>query len=216
MKEGLFGGTFNPLHNGHIKVITHVKKAFAIDRIHLIPSAVPPHKPIENLAPARDRLEMIQKTVASIPGLCASDLEIRRTGPSFTIDTVTQFINTTDHDTDPYFILGTDAFFDMDTWKQTCEIFEKTNIIIMTRAGERRKLRDIADFLASQVPCNYDFDRASMTFSHPELKAVHLCNPPEIQISSTAIRHRVKNNQSIDSLVPEPVENIIIKKGLYL
>jgi nicotinate-nucleotide adenylyltransferase len=216
MKEGLFGGTFNPLHNGHIQVITHVRKAFDIDRIHLIPSAVPPHKSFQNLAPARDRFEMIHKTVASIPGLCASDLELRRTGPSFTIDTIEQFIDAADHEIEPYFILGTDAFFEMDTWKQPRDIFEKINIIIMTRAGERKASRDIADFLASQVPCTYRFDDASMTFYHPELKSVRICQTPEIKISSTFIRHRVKNNQSIHSLVPGPVEDIIIKKGLYL
>ena len=220
MKEGLFGGTFNPLHNGHIQVITHVKNAFGIDRIHLIPSAVPPHKSFQNLAPARDRFDMIHKTVASIPGLCASDLELRRTGPSFTIDTIKQFVDAADSGIELYFILGTDAFFDMDTWKQTGEIFKRINIIIMTRAGEKRRSREIADFLASQVSCTHRFNEASMTFYQPglkpELKSVRICKTPEILISSTLIRHRVKNNQSIHSLVPEPVEDIIIKKGLYL
>jgi len=216
MKEGLFGGTFNPLHNGHIQVISHVRNAFGIDRIHLIPSAVPPHKSFQNLAPAWDRFEMIHKTVASIPGLCASDLELRRTGPSFTIDTIKQFVDATDSGIELYFILGTDAFFDMDTWKQTCEIFKKINIIIMTRAGEKRRSMTIADFLASQVPYTHRFNKASMTFYQPELKSVCICKTPEIQISSTLIRHRVKNNQSIHSLVPGPVEDIIIKKGLYL
>ena len=216
MKEGLFGGTFNPLHNGHIQVISHVKNAFDIDRIHLIPSAVPPHKSFQNLAPARDRFDMIYKTVASIPGLCASDLELRRTGPSFTIDTVKQFMDAAAPGIDPYFILGTDAFFDMDTWKQIFDIFKKINIIIMTRAGEKRRFKEIADFLASQVPCTHHFNEASMTFYHPELKSVYICKTPKIQISSTLIRQRVKNNQSIHSLVPGPVEDIIIKKGLYL
>jgi len=217
MKEGLFGGTFNPLHNGHIQVISHVRNAFGIDRVHLIPSAVPPHKSIQNLASAQDRFDMINKTVTSIPGLCASDLELRRTGPSFTIDTIKQFIHTAAPEIKLYFILGTDAFFDMGTWKQTCDIFKKTNVIIMTRAGEKKSFREIADFMASQGPCiHYRFHDASMTFYHPELKSVHICKTPEIKISSTLIRHRVKNNQSIHSLVPEPVEDIIIKKGLYL
>ncbi len=215
MKEGLFGGTFNPLHNGHIEVITHVKKTFAIDRIHLIPCGIPPHKSFQNLAPARDRFEMIQKTVASLPGLCVSDLELRRIGPSFTIDTIHQFLDTAAPGTEPYFILGTDAFFDMDTWKQTPEIFKKTNLIIMTRAGEKKTLRDIAAFLASLVYSTYRYDEASMAFHHPRLKSVHICRPPEIKISSTLIRCRVKENRSIHSLVPGPVEDIIIKKGLY-
>ena len=117
MKSGLYGGTFNPFHNGHLKVITHVQKTFAMDRIHLIPSATPPHKTLSSLASARDRLEMIQRSVARLPGLQASDLEIRRPGPSFTVDTVRQFKAASPPGTALYFILGTDAFFEMDTWK---------------------------------------------------------------------------------------------------
>ena len=215
MKEGLFGGTFNPLHNGHIEVITYVRKTFAIDRIHLIPSRIPPHKPSRNLAPAADRFEMIQKTVATLPGLFASDLELRRTGPSFTIDTISQFLDTAPPGTEPYFILGTDAFFEMDTWKQTSGIFKKTNIIIMTRAGEKKTLKEISVFLKSQISDGYQYDDASMAFTLPRLKSVYICRPPEIKISSTFIRHRVKEKQSIHSLVPGPVEDIIIKKGLY-
>jgi len=215
MKEGLFGGTFNPLHNGHIQVISHVKKTFAIDRIHLIPCGIPPHKPFQNLAPGQDRFEMIENTLRAFPGLCVSDLELRRSGPSFTIDTIRQFLDKALPETEPYFILGTDAFFDMGTWKQPMDIFKKINIILMTRAGEKKASGEIAAFLAFQVSRAYEFDHASMRFHHPELKSVHICRTPEIKISSTLVRNRIKRNQSIHSLVPGPVEDIIIKKGLY-
>ena len=215
MKEGLFGGTFNPLHNGHIQVIGHVKETFAIDRIHLIPCGIPPHKSFKNLAPARDRFEMIQNTLRDFPGLCVSDLELRRSGPSFTIDTIRQFLDEASPDTEPYFILGTDAFFDMGSWKQPIDIFKKINIILMTRAGEKKASGEIAAFLDFQVSRAYEFDDVSMCFHHPELKSVHICRTPEIKISSTLVRSRIKSNQSVHSLVPGPVEQIIIKKGLY-
>ena len=215
MKEGLFGGTFNPLHNGHIQVISHVRETFAIDLIHLIPCGIPPHKPFQNLAPARDRFEMIENTLRAIPGLCVSDLELRRNGPSFTIDTIRQFLDEASPETDPYFILGTDAFFDMGSWKQPIDIFKKINIILMTRAGEKKATKEIAAFLDFQVSRTYEFDDVSMRFHHPELKTVHICRTPEIKISSTLVRSRIKKNQSIHSLVPGPVEEFIIKKGLY-
>ncbi len=215
MKEGLFGGTFNPLHNGHIQVIGHVKETFAIDRIHLIPCGIPPHKSFQNLAPARDRFEMIEHTLRDLPGLFVSDLELRRSGPSFTIDTIRQFLDEASPETEPYFILGTDAFFDMGSWKQPIDIFKRINIILMTRAGEKKASGEIAAFLAFQVSRAYEFDDVSMCFHHPELKSVHICQTPEIKISSTLVRNRIKNNQSVHSLVPGPVEDIIIKKGLY-
>ena len=216
MKEGLFGGTFNPLHNGHIEVISHVKRAFAIDRIHLIPCGIPPHKSFQNLAPARDRFEMIKTTVQSLPGLRVSDLELRRSGPSFTVDTIRQFLDESSPETQPYFILGTDAFFDMGTWKQPIDIFKKINIILMTRAGEKKTSADIAAFLTSQINRLYKFNASSMKFHHPELKTIHICRTPEIKISSTLIRARIRSHQSIHSMVPGPVEDFIIKKGLYL
>lgn len=216
MKRGLFGGTFNPLHNGHIEVITHVKNAFGLDRVDLIPSAVPPHKTLKSLAPARERLQMIEKSVARLPGIFASDLEMHRSGPSFTIDTVRQFISASAVDTKHYFIMGTDAFFEMDTWKNPREIFKLISVIIMKRGGDHRRLTDVAHFLSSRFSGTHRIATSDMTIHIQELKPIYICPTPAVNISSTVIRQRVKTQLPISSLVPKSVEEIIIKKGLYL
>ena len=258
-KIGLYGGTFNPIHNGHLKVITHVKKGFGLDTIHLIPSARPPHKSAKNLASAADRLRMVQDAVADLPGLAASDIELKRQGSSYTIDTLRQFMQHLAHQVTPgtppirlYFILGTDAFFDMTTWKEADDIFRIAHLIIMTRAGDNRTPSDIENFLQTTISSQYRGTLSTVDFGHspphiqnghlenfpcearhhdyispdcvaridsdttnPEFKAVYICNVPEIPISSTEIRKRIKQKQSISGLVPQCVERLIIQKGLY-
>ncbi|MEA1968852.1 MAG: nicotinate-nucleotide adenylyltransferase [Thermodesulfobacteriota bacterium] len=246
MNTGLFGGTFNPLHNGHIDVISHVKEKFALDIIHVIPCATPPHKKDTNLVSAEIRFEMVKKSIKNIKGLIPSDVEIKRKGKSYTIDTINQFKRESDPGTNFFFIMGSDAFFDIKTWKKNLDIFRRIAIIVMIRAGEKRKLNSIESFIQNMVSNKYLYNRhgrsmvtASVTtkneshlipnswkdfhiqersnsFFHPWMKPVHICNVPAINISSTKIRNLVKKNLSTKSMIPDSVEKIIRKKGLYL
>lgn len=225
MIQGLFGGTFNPFHRGHLAVILHVKEAFNLDTIHLIPSAIPPHKPITNLAPATDRFEMVKQSVADVHGLVASDVEILRRGPSFTIDTVQHFLNSTPRTTELRLIVGSDAFFEMDTWKKGRTIFSLIPTIVMIRPGEEKQAKDIASFLQNVISNNYRPADGGAFFSAPissdpesksDLKPVYVCKVPEIDISSTLIRQRIKLHLPVATLVPKPVEEIISQRGLYL
>ncbi len=226
MKQGLFGGTFNPVHNGHIKVICHVKKVFCLDKIHVIPSAVPPHKTSVNLASAKDRLEMVKCAIKDVPGLSASDIELKRRGLSFTIDTIYQFIKTSNNRqqfcnsmslTDRfYFIMGSDAFFDITTWKKNIEIFNLIPVIVMLRAGGKRNLNQIAYFIKDVISKDYRYDELTGSFINPGMGDVNICKVPAIALSSTSIRKRVHQNLSISSMVPPCVEKIIREKGLYL
>lgn len=241
MIQGLFGGTFNPLHRGHLAVILHVKEAFNLDTIHLIPSAIPPHKTTTDLAPAADRFNMVERSVADISGLVASDVEILRKGPSFTIDTVQQFVNDTPPTTELRLIVGSDAFFEMDTWKKGRAIFSLIPIIVMIRPGEEKQAKDVASFLQDVISNNYRPTNGEEFFSAPissdfisgstsgsdsrsdyssdsksGVKPVYICKVPEIEISSTLIRQQVKLHLPVAALVPRPVEKIIIQQGLYL
>lgn len=216
LSEGLFGGTFNPLHNGHIEVIRHVKKVFGLARVHLIPSANPPHKPVLDLAPATDRLHMIEASVAGLPGFSASDVELKRNGPSFTIDTVAFFKDQAPCDTTLFLIMGSDAFFDIGTWKDTHAIFREIALIVMLREGYGASLNTIASFIRDVVSPGYRLDTGRQLFLHQEMKPVHVCKVPLMTVSSTEIRNRIKNNLPIGPFVPAPVETIIKNKGLYL
>ncbi len=220
MIQGLFGGTFNPLHQGHLAVILHVKQAFGLDIIHLIPSAIPPHKSATDLAPAADRFEMVKRSVAAIKGLVASDVEIVRRGPSFTIDTVNLFIENLSAGEDLRLIVGSDAFFEMDTWKKGRDLFSLISTIVMIRPGEKKQAKDVASFLQDVISKNYRPVNGEDLFSDPVsdagVKPVYVCKVPEIDISSTLIRQRVKRHLPVAPLVPQPVEEIISQKGLYL
>ena len=213
MDAGLFGGTFNPLHNGHIGVIRHVKDACRLDKIFLYPSASPPHKSPVNLATARNRMEMVSTAVADMPGFEASDIELKREGPSFTIDTLAAFEATHGSDVNFHLLMGSDAFFDIPTWKDQEKIFKRVPIIVMIR-GERTGLAPYASFIDERIAKGYKLEQDN-TFVHGDLKPIRICNVPKIDISSTQIRNRIKRGLSISGLVPEHVETLIRTKDLY-
>src|SRR3989339_2108653 len=133
MKIGLFGGTFNPFHNGHIRIIEHVKDAFRLEKLFLIPSATPPHKPNTDLAPANDRFDMVRQGIQGREGFIVSDKELIRKGPSFSIDTIEDFKTDLGKEADLFLLMGSDAFFDIPTWRQKDRIFDSVKIIVMLR-----------------------------------------------------------------------------------
>ncbi|MCP3941966.1 MAG: nicotinate (nicotinamide) nucleotide adenylyltransferase [Desulfobacteraceae bacterium] len=224
MNAGLFGGTFNPLHNGHIDVIKYVKQAFHLQKIFLFPSATPPHKSMTELAPARDRLDMVKGWVTEQDGFYASDIELKRKGPSFTIDTIKAFkksafeneIFKKKHGLQLNFslLMGSDAFFDITTWKKQELIFRAIPIIVMLR-GDRTGIEPIASFIDEHISKGYKLNKGLTKFTHKQMQPICICNVPKIDISSTMIRARVKENLSIKGLVPANVENIIKEKDLY-
>jgi len=137
MRIGLFGGTFNPIHYGHLRASLEVKETFRLDKIYLIPSAIPPHKSPHGVVDAKDRFHMIQLAISDQSDLVVSDVELDRPGPSYSIDTVHHFQNMLPKDTRFYLILGTDAFYDIDTWKAYKDFFDLVPMIIMLRPGDR-------------------------------------------------------------------------------
>ena len=214
MKAGLFGGTFNPFHNGHIEIIQYVKDRYGLEKIFLIPSATPPHKPDINLAPANDRFEMVKQSLKGHENFFVSDKELIRKGPSFTIDTINEFKKEYGPTTLFYLLMGSDAFLDITTWKHKDQIFEAIQIIIMLR-GHWENYNAIVSFIDENISKGYIFNEQDNTFSHKKKQKIIICKVPKINISSTMIRERVKNNKSIKDLVPTNIEKIIRTKELY-
>jgi nicotinate-nucleotide adenylyltransferase len=214
---GLFGGTFNPIHSGHVQVIQEVKKGFALDRIFIIPSALPPHKGTDGLADAGDRMEMIRLSFLSHPDFTVSDVELKRSGPSYTVDTIRHFKSILPEDTKLFLILGLDAFLETVTWKSYQDIFQRIPLIVMTRgvAGQGGR-KTVGDYLKSRISAGYGLSASRPSYVHEIKQPVFVFNVTPIDISSTRIRRLVKNGSSIKSLVPESVEAFIKSKGLYL
>ena len=134
-KIGIFGGTFNPIHNGHLIVGRDVRRGFSLDIVCLIPAAVPPHKESKDVAKAEYRLAMTRLAVEGDLDFSVSDVELKRSGPSYTIDTIAHFESILPDDSELFFIVGMDAFLDIETWKSYKDLFQEVPFIVMSRPG---------------------------------------------------------------------------------
>ena len=217
---GLLGGTFDPVHVGHLRAALEVKEALDLTRIYLVPAARPPHKTAGTLSPAADRLEMARRAVALTAHLHICDLELRRSGPSYTIDTIAAFDAVHPEVDHRYLILGLDAFLEIETWYRFKALFKIIPMAVLYRPGNPQQQRaefngQIDDHLRRFVSDGYRFSPERTRFEHPELRPVYPLAVPYLEISATRIRRQVRNGRSIRHLVPTTVETYIEQKGLY-
>lgn len=221
MRIGLFGGTFNPIHCGHLHIANEICKAFPLDRIYLIPCAIPPHKERLGLAAAHDRLEMIRLALSDFSRLQVSDVELKRHGPSYSIDTVKYFLSQCRVEDRFFMLVGLDAFLELDTWKDYLQILRLMPLIVMPRpiseddvsTSVRKRIKDL---IRTKLSENYLFDPTQSAYFHPELKPIYeFLKLHPLDISSTNVRRQVMNGVSIDAAVPKKVSEYIVNKGLY-
>ncbi|HMD14932.1 MAG TPA: nicotinate-nucleotide adenylyltransferase [Bacteroidota bacterium] len=189
MNIGIFGGTFNPPHIGHLIVLESVREQISFDSIVLIPSAQAPNKHDSILAPASGRLEMTRLAVEGNISCAVSDIEIQRRGISYTIDTIIA-LEALYPQANFSLIIGVDNLLEFHTWKSPKEILTRADLIVMNRPG---------------------FPEANNEFS----RHAKFVNVPQIGISGTDIRRRVKFGRSIRYLVPRSVEEYILRHRLY-
>jgi nicotinate-nucleotide adenylyltransferase len=220
MRIGLFGGTFNPFHCGHLKAALEIKKAFSLDKNYIIPSATPPHKNSIGLVGAVDRLEMIRQAVSDYPDLVVSDIELKREGPSYTIDTVNHFKSRFSGETRLYLIVGLDAFLEIDTWKSYNDLLRTIPFIVMARPdpkwGDVSNPQQVLErFLKRRISKDYTFSSSRSGYFHTEKQPIFIAKANLLDISSSIIRELIKAGGSIRSLVPRNVERYIKSKGLY-
>ena len=221
MRIGLLGGTFNPIHLGHLRAAVEVKEGFSLNEIYLIPCAIPPHRKSGHVAGATDRFEMTRLATSNTPDFSASDVELKRSGPSYTIDTILHFKSVLPKDTELYFILGLDAFLEIDTWKSYMDLFPLIPFIILTRpyAGQidpDLRQQKIEGFIKSRISAGYKYNSSQSCFIHLEMEPIFFFNVTPLEISSSAIRSLIKKKRSIQFLVPDEVNDFIAAKGLYL
>lgn len=219
MKIGLFGGTFDPIHLGHLRAVEEVAEAFDLSKTYLIPAARPPHKPHREISPAGDRLEMMRLAAGSRASFEISDIELRRTGPSYTVDTLNHFKQTAP-DRDYYLIVGLDAFLEIDTWKAHLEIFKQVPVIIMARPGGSPEpalspWQAVADFIRQNISGGYRITDAGACDADGGYEPIHFIDVSLLDISGTGIRDSIRRGKSIRYLVPEKVEDYIRQRGLY-
>ncbi|MDQ1334626.1 MAG: nicotinate-nucleotide adenylyltransferase [Thermodesulfobacteriota bacterium] len=213
MRIGILGGTFDPIHLGHLRSAEEVCQELDLEKVYLIPSASPPHKTSEAVTPFSHRLAMTRLAANISPCLEAVDLEGRRPGHSYSIETLREFHVIFGPDAEIFFVLGMDAFLEIRTWKECEHLFDYAHFIIISRPGfERVSLREAVSDLGMGI----ERETADPDlFTAPSGKTVRLVNTTLMDISSTRIRGMVRNNRSIRFLVPEDVAIYIAKNGLY-
>ena len=197
----LFGGTFDPIHNGHLIVARSAAEQLGIARIILIPSAVPPHKSPTTISTAQHRLKMTELAVQTDPMFDVSDCELQRQGPSYTLETLMHFRKTHGPHNELFWLIGADTIKELAIWYRLAELVETCTIVTA-----RRPNSDCDDLSALHGP---------LTTEQIERLQTHMLDTPLIEISATDIRQRICRNESIRYMVPQPVADYIAEHRLY-
>ena len=187
MKIGIIGGTFNPIHLGHLVLAEEVRQKIGLNKVVFVPTNLPPHKNDDEIISASHRLRMLRLSISGNPYFSVSDMEIKRGGRSYTIDTIKEFKKIY-HEHELYFLIGSDLINYLNEWKDLKEIITLVKFIVATRPGY--PLENLPDYITTI-----------------DIRAV--------DISAFEIRQCIKQNCSFRYLVPEAVRSYILKKGLY-
>jgi nicotinate-nucleotide adenylyltransferase len=213
MRIGLFGGTFDPIHWGHLRSAEEVSEALSLERVLFVPAFRPPHKKEEETTPARHRLQMVRLAVRKNPHFRVSTVEIERGGISYSIDTLRYYARAAKGRDSYYFILGSDAFREIASWKDFKTLFSLCHFVVTSRPGSRDSNP------LSQTPVAvqklFCYDLKSQIYRHGSGTALYFVKLTDIAISASGIRRRVQEGKSIRYLVPLEVETYIKKQGLY-
>jgi nicotinate-nucleotide adenylyltransferase len=193
---GVLGGTFDPVHNGHLYVADALRAALGLERVVWVPAGLPPHKTGQIVSQDRDRLAMLEQALAGSATDEIDTIDIDRTGPSYTADTLESLAERFSP-ARLFFLMGEDSLRDLPTWHDPERLLRFAELAVAARPGVDADLESVA----RQVPAVQG--------------RVHLVPTEEIAISSSEIRRRVRENQSIQGLVPAPVETYIRDHGLY-
>lgn len=193
MKLGLFGGSFDPIHNGHLLTLEAAARELFLDRVLLIPNPFPPHKPTQYLTSYIHRREMVRLAIEDFPQFELTTIEEEREGPAYTTDTVRSVLKSKGISReDCWLIIGADSLLELETWKDPEALYRDCQVAVLPRPG-------------------WDFNRTPERF----LSRTHILKTPEIAISASEIRARVAAGEPIGHLVPVAVANYIQSHNLY-
>ncbi len=214
-KIGLFGGTFNPVHLGHLRAAEEIREVLGFDLVYFIPAYVPPHKEASDIISGADRLKMLELATRGNPFFKVSDVELKRGGQSYTIDTL-RYFSSTFPDIELYFILGTDLFSEIDTWKDYKRLFETSNFAVIIRPGFYEDFSSMFPLALKDEFRYYKKENGLTTYLHKSSKVLQLVEINGFQVSSSRIRDLIKGCKSIKYLVPGEVESYIQANKLYV
>lgn len=197
----LYGGSFNPIHNGHIIIARGVAERIELDRVIFLVSARPPHKPAGDLLDAEHRAAMVKLAIADEPGFEFSDFELKKPGPNYTIQTVSHFREVEGEDCHLHWIIGADSLNELTTWYRVEELVDLCRIVTALRPGWDE----------------LDFPRLRAKLDEEQIARLKsgVVQTPRIEISSSDIRSRVREGKAISGLVPDAVREYMARNTLY-
>ena len=211
MRIGLLGGTFNPIHNGHLHIAEEIYRQCRLDQVWFVPSCRPPHKQLADDVAFTDRLAMIEAAIQTSPYFFACSIEGRRGGTSYTVDTLREL--TAAHPQDEFFfIMGLDSFQEIDSWKDYPQLFDYAHIVVAARPGYSGLLTNLLPVAIADRFC-YDADSKKL-WSDTGFSVFFVAHTDR-DISSTDIRHRISKHRSVSGLIPAAVESYIAAHALY-
>jgi nicotinate-nucleotide adenylyltransferase len=212
MKTGILGGTFNPIHLAHLRIAEEVQQACELDRVLFIPAAEPPHKDVAGEVSFRHRLAMVKEAIRSHPDFYASDLEIQRSGKSFSVDTL-EILLREDPNGQRYFIIGLDSYRDIASWKDFARIFSLSHLVVTTRPGV--VVNEPLAPLPVAMHQDFCYDEQAGRIQHKSGNYLIFLKETYLDISSTQIREMLAEGRSVRHLVPPAVADYIEAHGLY-
>jgi len=209
MSVAIFGGTFNPVHNGHLRIAIELAELLGVDSLRMIPCALPAHRQAPSASPEQ-RLEMLKLGIGEQSQLLADDIELCRDGPSYTIDTLRAIRAQIGDSTALYLCVGMDVLASLDSWCDWQQLTDYCHIVVSSRPGYQvPQSGALANWISARL-CD-DLP----TIKQSSAGKLHLCNLTMLGISSTAIRHKISTGEKIDYLTPTAVVNCIQQQHLY-
>lgn len=194
---GIFGGSFNPIHIGHLVIAEAAWQEFHLEKVIFIPTADTPNKAMYHID-KHMRYKMVELAIEDNPHFFISPIEMERDGPSYTVDTIRQLKKEEPEGTEFFFIAGTDAVADLPTWKYNRELMETCDFICASRPGDEDKIKQSVRYFGSLG-----------------LQKIHFLRTPELEISSTILRGLIRSDRSVRYLMPDRVISFIQNNQLY-
>ncbi|MDU6743738.1 nicotinate-nucleotide adenylyltransferase [Peptoniphilus harei] len=196
-KYGIFGGSFNPIHYGHLMICEYIKEEMGLDKVIFIPTGNPPHKDLG--VSAEDRYEMVKLAISPNPDFEISDIETTRVKLSYTVDTIRE-LKKIYKEEKLYFLIGLDSLFQLKTWKKIGDLSQEIEFVVALRPGyiDKEEINNEIDFLRENFGTK-----------------INLIKTPLYEISSTDLRDRIHEGKSLRYLIPKKVLNYIEESGFY-
>jgi nicotinate-nucleotide adenylyltransferase len=212
-RTGILGGTFDPIHAGHVAAAEAACAALALDRVLLIPSHLPLHRPAQPRASAFHRFAMVSLAVGGHPRLAASDIELQLAGPSFTAVTMRRLLALGYHASQLFFIIGTDAFAEIASWYAYPAVLDLSHFVVISRPGQSFEV--VRERLPDLVPRMRVVSGQGGRAASERGCSVFLVDAATPDVSSTTVRERAARGESLAGLVAPEVERHISRHGLY-